>query len=352
MVPEIAARGAQDCSLLAVRPGFLLAALSQTLKPSSGRAAGFFDRDKTAHRRGSVGVKMSDTLNTGSNPLRLSVAWLAILPASPFAAIVCDAVLHTPPPGWLPFMNLGASATLLALGHALPPLKPIRGYLRSIALLVLGYLVVLQAESTQAWHARFSEAPAWQFVFADSILELVPCLFLTLGLVHSGLARRELFLTRGNLRAPFPLPFRLPSGSWSWLGPFLTLFLAGPLVVQLMSTVRPDIHLLQRAIQGLPLGLTFSVFNAAQEEYRFRSVLLGRLVPVLGASQALWMTSALFGLGHWFGHPSGPTGVVMAGFAGLVWGKSMLDTRGFAWAWIIHGFQDLVIFTLLLMSRG
>jgi membrane protease YdiL (CAAX protease family) len=278
------------------------------------------------------------------------VAWLALLPASPFAAIICDVLLHAPAPEWLPFVNLGVSATLLALGHFLPPLKPIRGYLRSITLLVLGYLVLFQVESTEAWSARFSGAPTWQFVFADSILELIPCLLLTLGLIGSDLTRRELFLTRGNLRASFPMPFRLPSGSWAWFGPFLTLFLAGPLVAQLVSTVRPDIHMLQRAIRGLPLALAFSVFNAAQEEYRFRSVLLGRLVPVLGASQALWMTSALFGLGHWFGHPSGPTGVVMAGFAGLVWGKSMLDTRGFAWAWFIHGFQDLVIFTLLLMS--
>jgi len=40
----------------------------------------------------------------------------------------------------------------------------------------------------------------------------------------------------------------------------------------------------------------------------------------------------------------------MAAFACLVWVKSMLDTRGFPWAWISHGFQDLVIVTLLLMS--
>src|SRR3989449_8765201 len=118
------------------------------------------------------------------------VAWLALLPASPFGAIICDAVIHAPAPEWLPFINLCASTTLLALGHVLPPLKPIRGYLRSITLLVLGYVVMLQAESTEAWRARFSEAPSWQFVFAGSILELIPCLFLTLGLVHSGLTRR------------------------------------------------------------------------------------------------------------------------------------------------------------------
>jgi CAAX protease family protein len=278
-------------------------------------------------------------------------AWLALVPASPFAAIVCDAVLHVAPPAWLPLLNLGASAALLGLAYVLSDLKPIRGYLQSISLLVLGYLILLRVESTQGWRARFAHAPAWQFVLADSILELIPCLLLALSLIGSGLSRRELFLTRGNLRAPFSVPFGLPAISWSWWGPFLTVFLAGPLVLQLMSTVRPDFHLLQVAFQGLPLAVGFSAFNAAQEQYRFRAVLLGRLAPALGASQALWITSVLFGLGHWFGHPSGPTGVVMAGFAGFLWGKSMLDTRGFAWAWIIHGFQDVVIFALLLMSR-
>jgi membrane protease YdiL (CAAX protease family) len=286
---------------------------------------------------------------TPSGLVRL-VAWLAILPASPFAAILCVALVRVPPPAGLPLVNLGASAALLAIVHVLPSLKTIRGYLRSITLLVLGYLVTLHVESTDGWRTWFAQRPVWQFVVADSGLELIPCLFLTLSLFLSGFTRRDLFLTRGDLRASFPLPFRLPSGSWGWLGPFLTLFLAGPLVLQLMSTVRPDFQLLQRALQGLPLALAFAAFNAAQEEYRFRAVLLARLAPAVGASQALWMTSTLFGLGHWFGHPSGPAGVVMAAFAGLVWGKSMLDTRGFAWAWISHGFQDLVIFTLLLMS--
>jgi hypothetical protein len=296
---------------------------------------------------------LSETpLNSGSDPIRSCIAWLAILPASPFADIICDAVLHAPAPAWLPLANLGASAALLALAYALPSLRPIRSYLGSITLLVLGYLILRQVENTQAWKTRFSNAPTWQFVFADSLLELIPCTLLALSLVRSGLTRRDLFLIRGNMRAPFPMPFGLPSGSWAWIGPFFTLFFAGPLVLQLMSTVRPDFHMFQRAMHGLPLAIAFSVFNAAQEEFRFRSVLLSRLAPVVGASHALWITSTLFGLGHWFGHPSGPTGVVMAGFAGFVWGRSMLDTRGFAWAWIIHAFQDLVIFTLLLMASG
>lgn len=36
----------------------------------------------------------------------------------------------------------------------------------------------------------------------------------------------------------------------------------------------------------------------------------------VGPFHALFLTSTLFGPAHWFGHLSGPTGVLMAGFAG------------------------------------
>ena len=62
------------------------------------------------------------------------------------------------------------------------------------------------------------------------------------------------------------------------------------------------------------------------------------------------LTSVLFGLGHWFGHPSGPTGVVLAGLAGWLWAKSLLETRGIAWAWVIHGAQDAVILAFVAMT--
>ena len=48
------------------------------------------------------------------------------------------------------------------------------------------------------------------------------------------------------------------------------------------------------------------------------ALLLARLAPVVGAGQALLVTSATFGIGHWFGHPSGASGVLMAGFAGYM----------------------------------
>jgi hypothetical protein len=37
----------------------------------------------------------------------------------------------------------------------------------------------------------------------------------------------------------------------------------------------------------------------------------------------------------------------MATFLGWILGKSMLETRGFWWAWFIHFLQDVMIFMFL-----
>jgi hypothetical protein len=49
--------------------------------------------------------------------------------------------------------------------------------------------------------------------------------------------------------------------------------------------------------------------------------------------------------------PSGVIGVIMAGILGYVLAKSMYETNGFFWAWLIHFIQDiLIIGTMYLIS--
>lgn len=283
-------------------------------------------------------------------PTRKLVVWLSVAPASIFGDIFCRAVLHVEPPGWVPLANVGCLALFLGITRVVAGLRPLQGYATALLALSVGYGIGRLIESTSGWTAWASRAPTHQFIVADSLIELIPCTLLTLSLIGSGLSRRDVFLQWGNISATSRMPFKLPAISWSWLGPLLTVFFAGGLAAQLTSTVRPDFHMVQRAVVGLPFAIAFAVMNAAQEEFRFRAVLLGHLIPNVGAGHALLVTSLIFGLGHWFGHPSGPSGVLMAGFAGLLWGKSMIDTRGFAWAWLIHGFQDVVIFSFLLMA--
>ncbi|NUQ25067.1 MAG: hypothetical protein HUU34_14055 [Saprospiraceae bacterium] len=56
----------------------------------------------------------------------------------------------------------------------------------------------------------------------------------------------------------------------------------------------------------------------------------------------LW-SAAIFGGIYYFGTPGGPLGLLMAGFLGWLLAKSLVETRGFGWAWSIHFLQDVVI---------
>ena len=108
--------------------------------------------------------------------------------------------------------------------------------------------------------------------------------------------------------------------------------------------------MLSRLPVALPFILIAAAANAFIEEFVFRSVMLARLSPILGGQQANWLQTILFGLSHYFGTPSGPLGVLMSGFLGWLNGKSMLESRGFTIAFILHFAQDAVIFAFFVLS--
>ena len=97
----------------------------------------------------------------------------------------------------------------------------------------------------------------------------------------------------------------------------------------------------------MPFILLFAAANAFGEEMIYRAPELGALQPVVGGGQALLMTALFFGIGHFYGVPYGLLGVAMSSVAGWFLGRSMLETRGFFWAWFIHFLMDVCIFTFL-----
>ena len=182
---------------------------------------------------------------------------------------------------------------------------------------------------------------------------IFPVAFMALTLIGSGLSRRELFLTRGDMRARgrILLPF-LPRVSWVWLALLVSIVFLGPTLAQLISLIRPDVSLAQRVLVALPLILAVGLIRSFQEDFRFRLVLLARLAPVLGARQALLMSSFLFGLVYWMSSspPNGLAGTLISGIAGWILGASILETRGFAWTWIIHALAETLAVTILVMT--
>ena len=96
-------------------------------------------------------------------------------------------------------------------------------------------------------------------------------------------------------------------------------------------------------------ALVFALTNSLVEEGIFRfavtSVFLENGFP---ATSAALTSGLLFGGVHYFGTPGGIAGVFLAGFLGWFLSKSIAETRGFGWAWLIHFVQDVVIFVAIL----
>jgi hypothetical protein len=278
------------------------------------------------------------------------VAWLAIFLVSDLTGIIWRIGLRSPAPAWTLAARVVALMVLLGLTFSISSLRPLRAFIMVLIATATGFLLkdlLYQHRTIAAW---IEEAPWRDAVIVSSTLKVIPVLAMAVTLI--GLTRREVFLIVGNLNAPSRIPFTGTTVRWSVLGPSVILVFVAALGLYLLLVMRPDFSMLRRTAALLPLILSFSALNAFNEEFIFRAGVLPRLVPVVGGEQAVWMTSLRFGLGHWFGSPRGLMGVAMATILGLFGAKSMLETGGFVWAWIVHGLLDVVIFSFLIMSAA
>jgi membrane protease YdiL (CAAX protease family) len=114
---------------------------------------------------------------------------------------------------------------------------------------------------------------------------------------------------------------------------------------------------LQPSLSNLSIGLILfaalcAVMNAFAEEFLYRSALLPQVLPAFGKATSLLLVAAWFGLAHYFGVPTGLTGVIVTGIAGWVFAKSMVETRGMGWALILHTVGDFTIYTVMLLANA
>jgi membrane protease YdiL (CAAX protease family) len=223
------------------------------------------------------------------------------------------------------------------------------GFILALAALRLGWSVIMPtfawSDTLTAWTQHLN----WgQRLLVGRVLALSGAVIIGLTLIGSGLTRRDLFLRWGDPSAPArPILWWRRSMPWTQFGPLLLLVSGVVLPLFLYFSMRPDLSLAGRIWQFLPWGIATAAVNAANEEFQFRCVLLARLKHLLPENETVWLTACFFGLAHYYGQPSGPYGVVLAGIAAWLWAKSMIETRGWIWAVSIHMVQDLVIFAFL-----
>ena len=240
--------------------------------------------------------------------------------------------------------------------YVFPRLRVLSRFLLALAALNFAWSFLAPALAQAEWVRDISDNVSWgaRFFIARA-LTVSGAILVSLTLIGSGLTRRDLFLKVGNLAAPAqPIPFlglRKPV-PWTRFGPGLLLVFALALVPFLYFTAHPNFAASDRILHFVPWMIAVSALNAASEEYQFRNVLLAHLRNVFSSKEAALLTAAYFGLGHYYGQPSGVLGVLMAGFAGWIWARSMIETRGFFWAFATHMVQDIIIFAFLAMGAA
>jgi membrane protease YdiL (CAAX protease family) len=297
---------------------------------------------------------MNPSSPVSSNSWRRIVAWSAV-----FGSTVPDIIWQRSGHSRSILVTVIESSAILIVALAalrIPVLRGLTRFLLAIAILNLAWDCICPALTGSApvraitddvsWGARWLVLRA--FTLSGAIL-------VSLTLIGSGLTRRDLFLCKGDLAAPAgPIPFLglRKSIRWTWLGPAIILVFAAALAPYFYLTVHPNFDVSERIIRTLPWSIAVAAVNAASEEFQFRSVLLAHLKGNFAAGEAILLTAVFFGIGHFFGQPSGLLGVLMAGFAGWIWARSMIETRGGLWAFIIHMLQDMVIFTFLVVAAG
>lgn len=282
-------------------------------------------------------------------------AWITLLLSSSLPPILWVAWLgDKQEPVWSVAVRLLGVASILVLTYLWPTLRALRGFVWALLAFASGTLAKEASTTLPPIAVWLHSLSAAEFRLVDAVLWMIfPVAFMVLTLIGSGLSRRELFLARGEMRARgrMLLPF-LPRVSWVWLALLVSMVFLGPTLAQLISLIRPDVSLAQHVLVALPLILAVGLIRSFQEDFRFRLVLLARLAPVLGARQALLMSSLLFGFVYWMSSspPNGLGGTLISGIAGWILGASILETRGFAWTWIIHALAETLAVTILVMT--
>ena len=237
-----------------------------------------------------------------------------------------------------------------------PAARALRGSMLTLLALLSGPLVIslfiLQNAAYENW---VSTLPSGVQIFVGPQFA-VGLRFITVGmlavtLVRSGLRRRDLFLARSDLTTPFQgKPVFQKSIPWWLVGILLfavvsgltTLFLA--LSTRLAPTALPQLEV------NLPFILVAAALNTFVEEFGWRSVLLVRSMPVMGPRRANWLQATYFGLSHYYGTPGGLGGALMNIALGWMFGKSVMETRGFTINFAVHVVADSIIFAFFVMA--
>jgi len=228
--------------------------------------------------------------------------------------------------------------------------------------LKLFIFMILLLMGTQWLTNIIQDLSAWNNIFSGisnnfilmllkgQLLRLAAALLIFVVFLYIKKKPKNFFIAKGEIDAEVkPIKFILTEPSnWKKFGFTFAVYLSlGTLIFLIVAGGIPSLDKLISIIPIFPLIIIFAAINSFYEELGYRAALISVLEDKIGSKHSLYLSSLFFGLGHFYGVPYGVVGVLMATFLGYILGKSMLETRGFFWAFFIHMILDVLIFSFM-----
>ena len=220
----------------------------------------------------------------------------------------------------------------------------------AVALAVLLAVVAASIREMHAFHLALFTAALTTIPFLHSSFRNWPCnLFIPI-LIYFGVV--------------LAIPLYRKSLLWLRAGRFgkdslrlvmATAVVSGVALYIWYRTLNPDLSRHLKYMLGVPawlfplVGLGFSVFNAAMEEFVFRGMVMQALDSAFGpGGLSVAIQAWLFGAGHYReGFPNGGWGLGMTFVYGIMLGTIRRRSQGMFAPWIAHVCADMVIFVIL-----
>ena len=266
----------------------------------------------------------------------IAIAWVATLLTSSLDVIVWKELTGVVPI-WLPWIHAAGLITIFASTLFIRKLTSLRNFLVILlAIFLLGFGggwqwgLIPYLRETSIWINWEAQAPWVLSSLSTHMLRLTPALIILSFLLLGGRKRSDLFLVKGNIRAPVE-PSRLlgmkKPEPWTRIGTIFAAIFASVTLIYLTISNPPSLSTIESALPLIPIAIVIAAVNAFNEEFTLRAAPLSELRNTVGKHQGLMITTLFFGIGHFYGVPSGILGVLLASFLGWFLGKSMLETK-------------------------
>lgn len=225
--------------------------------------------------------------------------------------------------------------------------------------LLLQTILATMALPTIAFHLRGIElSEKFSLVINQQLgYQMVTFLLALVILVVLNYSRKEVFNTyfqKGDSNNRFlPAPYLgikpKPNETWKKAGIewALVISLVTVIVIYFQLFGEQSTPSLAKLAAVFPLAVLVALVNSFVEESICRIGVIVALNGVYEDGKIAIVSGLLFGSVHYFGTPGGFTGAIVSGFLGWFLAKSILETKGIFWAWLIHFLQDIIIITAL-----